>query len=115
MTFTGVAILIEERSDFKKIKWPDCKKMLSNDFFGRLKGFKKDKISEKNIKALGKFIDQNPKFTPAEVASASAAGKSLCAWANAIYVYSQVVKKIEPLKEEVAKMNQEFESANNEL
>jgi ABC-type uncharacterized transport system ATPase subunit len=60
MTFTAVAILIEDRSDYKKIKWEDIKKMLSNKFFERLKTYNKDKIKKKIIDALEKFVKENP-------------------------------------------------------
>jgi dynein heavy chain len=57
-TFTAVAILIEERADYKKIKWADIKKMLASDFFNRLKSYDKDKIPQKVINALDKFVEK---------------------------------------------------------
>ena len=47
ITFTAVAILLEERTNLN-IKWTDIKKMLASDFFGRLKSYDKDKIPPKS-------------------------------------------------------------------
>jgi dynein heavy chain len=52
---------------------------------------------------------------PEEVVKSTAAGKSLCMWARAILIYTKVVKQIEPLKADLAKMNAEFDKANGEL
>ena len=71
ITFKAVSILLEERADHKKIKWTDIKKMLASDFFGRLKAYDKDKVPEKIIKALDKFIESNPTFVPEEVVKAT--------------------------------------------
>jgi dynein heavy chain len=115
MTFTGVAILLEERSDYKKVKWDDCKKMLAKSFFERLKSFDKEKIKEKVIKALDKFVGENPNFVPEEIEKASKAGKSLCLWARAILNYNKINKEIEPKKAHLKIMNDEFNKANGAL
>lgn len=77
ITFTAVAILLEERTN-ANIKWSDIKKMLASDFFGRLKSYNKDSIPQKVINACDKFVEKHPNFIPEEVGKSTKAGKSLC-------------------------------------
>lgn len=77
ITFTAVAILLEERTN-ANIKWSDIKKMLASDFFGRLKSYNKDSIPPKVINACDKFVEKHPNFIPEEVGKSTKAGKSLC-------------------------------------
>ena len=106
MTFTGVCILLEEKTDAKKVNWDIIKKMLANKFFDRLKNFNKDGIKPKTMVCLEKFIKENPKFVPSEVKQSSEAGKSLCEWVRAIVTYFKVSKEVEPKKKYVAEMNE---------
>lgn len=115
ITFKAVAILLEERTNFDKITWADCKKMLASNFFMKLKSYDKDKIPPKVIAALDKFVEKYPNFRPEIVQKSTEAGKSLCEWARAILTYTKVVKKIDPLKQNLAIMNEKFSKAENEL
>jgi len=51
-TFTAVYILLERKTDYKKVEWKMLKTMLSGPFFDRLKSFNKDDVPEKVVKAL---------------------------------------------------------------
>lgn len=115
MTFKAVAILLEERPNFDKITWADCKKMLATNFFSKLKSYDKESIPPKIITALDRFIKKYPNFTPEIVKKSSEAGKSLCEWVRAIHTYTHVVQKIEPLKKNLAIMNDKFNKADVEL
>ena len=114
ITFTAVAILLEERTNLN-IKWTDIKKMLASDFFGRLKSYDKDQIPPKVVTTLDKFVDKHPNFVPEEVGKSNKSGESLCSWARAILTYTKVVKQIEPLRQHLASMNDEFQKADSEL
>ena len=115
ITFKAVAILLEERPNFDKITWGDCKKMLATNFFSKLKSYDKDSIPPKIATALDRFIKKYPNFKPEIVKKSSEAGQSLCEWVRAIHTYTHVVEKIEPLKENLEKMNAEFNKADGEL
>ena len=93
ITFTAVAVLLEERTNLN-IKWTDIKKMLASDFFGRLKSYEKDKIPPKVVSTFGKFVDKHPNFVPEEVGKSNKSDESLCSWARVILTYTKVVKRI---------------------
>lgn len=115
MTFKAVAMLLEERPNFEKITWPDIKKVLASNFFAKLKSYDKDNIPPKVVAALDKFVNKYPNFKPEIVKQSTEAGKSLCEWVLAIQTYTKVVKKIEPLKENLKIMNEKFSIAEAKL
>jgi dynein heavy chain, axonemal len=115
ITFKAVAMLLEERPNFDKITWPDIKKMLASNFFAKLKSYDKDNIPPKVVAALDKYVNNYPNFKPEIVKQSTEALKSLCEWVLAIQTYTKVVKKIEPLKENLKIMNEKFSIADAKL
>ena len=73
------------------------------------------KFPQKVVSTLDKFINKHPKFVPEEVGKSNKSGESLCSWARAILTYTKVVKQIEPLRQNLASMNAEFQKADSEL
>ena len=108
-------MLLERKTDSKKISWKDCKQMMSVGFFEKLKTFKKDEVKDNLIKALDKFISENPTFTFESVKSAGVACVSLYKWCMAILNYAKVAKEVEPKKLMVEKMDAELKKAQAEL
>ena len=104
-------MLLERKHDHKKIDWKNCQQMMSVGFFDKLKSFKKDDVTERMVKGMDKFIQENPDFTPENVRNSSKACYSLCKWCLAILNYSKVAKEIEPKKVRVEQMDAELKKA----
>ena len=116
LCLTVCYMLIEQKHDFKKITWNDCKKMISVGFFDKLKNFKRDAVPDKIVKNIDIYIDQNPDLNPPFVLnSGGPAAFSLCKWALAIVNYAKVAKQVEPKKKLVDQMDQELKRAQAEL
>lgn len=88
---------------------------MSVGFFDKLKTFKKDEVPERIVKAMDKFKEDNPDFTPEMVKNSSKACYSLCKWCLAIQNYSKVIKEIDPKKRAVEAMDVELKKAQAEL
>ncbi|CAM9936766.1 unnamed protein product [Ectocarpus sp. 6 AP-2014] len=98
-----------------KPNWKESKNLMSKmTFMDELKGFDKDNIPPKVIRALKTYIE-NPGFLPEEVAKVSSAAKSLCMWARAMYTYDKVAKNIGPKKEALAQAEGELAVVQSEL
>lgn len=89
--------------------------MMSVGFFEKLKTFKKDDVPDRIIKAMDKFIQENPAFTAESVKSAGVACVSLYKWCMAILNYAKVAKDVEPKKKLVEVMDAELKKAQAEL
>ena len=89
--------------------------MMQGDFYKSLKTFKKDDVPERIVKAMDKFMQENPDFSPDMVKNASKACFSLCKWALAIQNYAKVAKEIEPKKKQVEIMDAELKKSQAEL
>jgi dynein heavy chain len=74
--------------------WDEAKKLLANPnaIIKKLKEFDGVNIPEKVIEKMRKFIEKNPKFTPANVAKSSQAAEGLCKWCRAVLNYNAVNK-----------------------
>ena len=95
--------------------WSDAQKMLSNSrLLELLKGYPKDKITEKMIKGVKKYF-RDPQFTVENMASVSKAGQGLLVWVVAISKYYEVAKNVEPLKAKVKTMEKEAAKTSKEL
>lgn len=106
----AVNILLDEKAD-----WDSAKKVLSRtDFIKLLQQYDKDNIPAKILQKLHKYIE-NPVMSPDNVKKISFAAFSLCKWVHAISLYARVFKDVEPLRNEVARMNEELKVANDQL
>jgi len=84
------------------------------EFLQALKTYDKDNVKPKVIKQLKKFIS-DPEFVPEIVEKKSKAGKSICLWVRAIDNYSEVLKVIQPKREQLAEAQKGLDAANAEL
>ncbi|VUZ53059.1 unnamed protein product, partial [Hymenolepis diminuta] len=79
--------------------WTESKKHLAEqDFIGQLINFDKDHISDRTLKKIGTYVEQDD-FTPETVGKVSLAAKSLCMWVRAIEVYGRVYRIVEPKRQ----------------
>ena len=115
LTMIVIYMLLEKKHDFKKVEWKNCQSMMQGDFYKSLKTFKKDDVPERIVKAMDKFMQENPDFNPDMVKNASKACFSLCKWALAIQNYAKVAKEIEPKKRQVEIMDAELKKSQAEL
>ena len=69
-------------------------------FFDKLKKANREieSIPDKVMKCLGDYLEKKKDITSADVKKNSVAGQSLYIWCRAMYDYSIVMKKINPLK-----------------
>jgi dynein heavy chain len=96
-----VYMLLERKTDLGKVEWKNMQGLMSVGFFEKLKGFKKDEVQERIVKAIDKYRNDNEDFTEDKVKSANSACFSLCKWAFAINNYAKVAKMVEPKRKEV--------------
>ena len=115
--FVCVMILVQRLTKIKKAGWNDIKSMIAVDFLKQLERVndEKDEISPKVMSCLEKFIKKNKKYKEADIEKGSSSALSLFIWANALLLYSKVVKDIEPLKKKVDELNLEHSAAMAEL
>eukprot|EP00828_Plagiopyla_frontata_P006295 TRINITY_DN1271_c0_g3_i1.p1 TRINITY_DN1271_c0_g3~~TRINITY_DN1271_c0_g3_i1.p1 ORF type:complete len:1785 (-),score=242.13 TRINITY_DN1271_c0_g3_i1:82-5436(-) len=108
----GVCILFGE----KNTDWNTSKKKMQdlNAFIKSLKEYPKDNISQDKIERIKKLIS-NPEFDPVEVSKRVSAAGDICSWIMAMYNYSQVYKRVAPIRAEVDKMQRVLDIANQEL
>ena len=115
--FVCVMILVQRLTKVKKVGWNDIKSMIAVDFLKQLERVNEDKdeISPKVMSTLEKFIKKNKKYKQSDIEKGSSSALSLFIWANALLLYSKVVKDIEPLKKKVDELNIEHTAAMTEL
>lgn len=105
LTLECVALMLGE----KNIEWADVRKLLSKgDFIPSILNFDADKLSAKQIKMVkDKYIDGNPDLTVESVTRSSKACGPLFKWAESQIKYSSVYNRVQPLREEVEKLESE--------
>ncbi len=82
-------------------------------FKAQLQNYPKDKIPEKTIKKLQKYI-KDPNFDPDIIKGVSKAGTSICLWVRAMNNYAAVMKIVKPKKKALAKAEAELKVAKDE-
>ena len=107
----AVCLLLGESEDFKM-----GQKLMSEPkkFKAQLQNYPKDKIPDKTVKKLQKYI-KDPNFEPDIIHNVSKAGKSICLWVRAMNNYSAVMKIVKPKKKALAKAEAELKVAKDEL
>jgi dynein heavy chain len=100
----------------KKENWDEGKKLMNEPkkFLDDMKNYKKDKIPEKIIKKLRKYL-KIPGFKPEVIVKKSKAGESICKWVIALVNYSDVMKVIKPKQEALAKAEVKLNKAKADL
>jgi dynein heavy chain len=95
--------------------WKGAKAMMSDgNFLKALKGYDKDKITNKMIqKVLHYFKDKD--FNVEKMMTVSKAGAGLLQWVVAIKDYYAVARDVDPLKKRVAEMEKQQATSQREL
>lgn len=102
LTLELVAIMLGEKS----VEWNHVRKLLSkNEFIPSIINFDADNLSPKQIKLVQtKYLDGNPDLTTEKVTKSSKACGPLYKWAESQIRYSTIYNNIQPLREEVAQL-----------
>lgn len=100
----------------KPTGWNEAKLMMGNpgQFIESLQNYDKDKIPQKVLKKLKRYID-DPAFNPDLIAKKSVAGKSICMFVCAMDKYAEVKKIVEPKEAKLAEAMKLLEVATVDL
>lgn len=109
LTLECVAIMMGE----KKVEWADIRKYLSKaDFIPSIINFDADNLSPKQIKEVTEnYLDGNPDLTVEAVTRSSKACGPLYRWAESQIKYSTIYNNVQPLREEVVRLEEEAKIA----
>ncbi|MES1904261.1 MAG: Dynein heavy chain 1, axonemal, partial [Paramarteilia canceri] len=102
-------IISEKTSDYKN-DFTDIIRNLVQDpqkFLENLINFNKDKISDRAISILNKYV-KKPEFEPKVISKISKACTSLCEWVRAIVKYDELSKQISPKKLQIKELEKEL-------
>ncbi len=105
LTLECIAIMLGE----KNLEWAHVRKLLSkSDFIPSILGFEADTLSQRQVKLINtKYLDGNDELNYNLVNRASQACGPLYKWAESQVKYSTVFNKVQPLREEVVRLEQE--------
>eukprot|EP00796_Vickermania_ingenoplastis_P004622 gene4627-3332_t len=97
-------------------EWKGCKEFLStSNLLKYIETYDAENIPPSIIKKMIVFVE-NPEFTPAWCETkGSKTAASLCRWVHAMYKYSEVIKKVGPLREAAAKAAKDLEETSAKL
>ena len=109
LTLECVAIMLGETS----LEWTDVRKLLAKaDFIPSIINFDADNLSEKQLKQIKeKYLDGNPDLNAESVTRSSKACGPLYTWAESQIKYSSIYNSIQPLREEVDRLEGEADKA----
>lgn len=109
LTLECVAMMMGESS----VEWSDVRKLIARtDFIPNIINFDADKLSSKQIKLINdKYLDGNPDLTEESVNRSSKACGPLFLWASSQIKYSTIYNNIQPLREEVAQLEEQAKIA----
>jgi len=112
LTLECVAIMLGE----KNVEWKEIRKVLAKtDFIPSIINFDADKLTSRQIKLVNeKYLEGNPELTTEAVMRSSKACGPLYKWAESQIKYSTIFNNIQPLREEVARLESEATSVREE-
>lgn len=112
LTLECVAIMMGE----KNVDWAELRKVLARaDFIPSILNFDADKLSSKQIKLVTeKYLVGNPDLTADSVTRSSKACGPLFKWAESQIRYSTIYNNVQPLREEVERLEMEAAVAKEE-
>lgn len=112
LTLECVAMMMGESS----VDWAEVRKLIAKtDFIPNIINFDADKLSSKQIKIINeKYLDGNPDLTEDSVNRSSKACGPLYKWAESQIKYSTIYNNIQPLREEVALLEEQAKIAKAE-
>merc|ERR1712154_412463 len=107
---SAVMVLLNEEPS-----WISAKKLLSDaNFLLKLKEYDKDSISQKTLKQLKKYT-KSKEFSYENVKSKSIAAAAMCRWVNAMEIYANVNKLVEPKRNALKKAEKELNTKQESL
>jgi dynein heavy chain 1 len=112
LTLECVSLMLGETS----VEWTDVRKLLAKqDFIPSILNFDADKLSAKNLKLVKeKYLDGNPDLTVESVTRASTACGPLYKWAESQIKYSTIYNNVQPLRAEVAQLEEDAKIVTDE-
>jgi dynein heavy chain 1, cytosolic len=112
LTLECVAIMLGETNS----EWANIRKLLAKtDFIPSIINFDADNLSAKQIKLVTEnYLEGNPDLTSEAVMKASKACGPLYKWAESQIKYSTIFNNIQPLREEVARLEVEATAVKEE-
>ena len=110
LTLECVALMLGE----KNLEWSSVKKVVgARDFIQNILNFAADKLTSRQVQALQtKYLDGNKDLNYESVMRSSRACGPLYKWAESQVKYSTVINKIQPLRDEVQRLEEDAASAN---
>lgn len=108
-TLECIAIMLGE----KDLEWKSVRKLLGKtEFIPSILNFAADTLSSKQVKIVtSKYLDGNDSLSYEAVMNSSKACGPLYKWAESQVKYSTVFNRVQPLREEVARLESEAEEA----
>lgn len=112
LTLECVAIMLGE----KTVEWNQIRKVLAKtDFIPSILNFNADNLTARQIKVVNdKYLEGNPDLTSEAVMRSSKACGPLYKWAESQIKYSTIFNNIQPLREEVARLESEATAVREE-
>lgn len=112
LTLECVAIMLGEPS----LDWGNVRKIISRpDFIPSILGFAVDKLTSRQVKIIqDKYLDGNAELSHESVMRSSKACGPLYKWAESQIKYSTVFTRVQPLREEVDKLEKKAEVAKSQ-
>jgi dynein heavy chain 1 len=109
LTLECVAMMMGESS----VDWADVRKLIAKaDFIPNIINFDADKLSQKQIMLINeKYLDGNPDLTEESVNRSSKACGPLYLWASSQIKYSTIYNNIQPLRAQVASLEETAKEA----
>ena len=99
-----------------KMAWKDIQKALrEKGFIPSIIAFDPDLVTDKARKVMEKDYIPSPDFQLEKVAKASRAASPLCKWCRAQLLYSSVLARAQPLRDEVAKLVADGQEAKDKF
>jgi dynein heavy chain 1 len=112
LTLECVAMMMGESS----VEWADVRKLIARaDFISNIVHFDADKLSQRQIMLINeKYLDGNPDLTEESVNRSSKACGPLYLWASSQIKYSTIYNNIQPLRAQVASLEETAKVAKAE-
>jgi len=112
LTLECVAIMLGESN----LDWTNVRKIISRpDFIPSILGFGVDNLTARQVKVIQeKYLDGNDGLSQESVMRSSKACGPLYKWAESQVKYSTVFNRVQPLRKEVVKLENEAKVAKNQ-
>ena len=112
LTLECVSVMLGE----KNVDWKNVRKLISKpSFIPSILGFDVKKLTNRKIKVINnKYLDGNEELSFESVSKSSKACGPLYKWAESTIKYSTIFNNVQPLRDEVEKLENDAEVATNQ-